>query len=64
MILFRIFRDSLENRHTLDTFYLYDRYQIVDEFTISPLIRNSKRVSVQAGALLHWIKGGGKKSLH
>lgn len=24
MILFRIFRDKLENSHTLDTFYLYD----------------------------------------
>lgn len=54
----------LEIEHSLDTFTVYYVFQIVDELTISPLIRNSKRVSVQAGALLHWIKGGGKKSLH
>lgn len=53
MILFRIFRDKLENSHTLDTFYLYHMFWIVDEFTISPLIRNSKKVLAKVRAFLH-----------
>lgn len=32
-------RFILENKHSLNTFYLYYKYQIVDEITISPLIR-------------------------
>lgn len=36
----------------MDTFYLYSRFQIVDEITISPLIRKVKKSGASRASLL------------
>lgn len=44
-----IFIFSLENGHSLNTFFTYNIRQIVDEITISPLIRKVKKSRCEPG---------------
>lgn len=52
------FRFSLESGHRLDTFSMYNVRQIVDEITISPLIRKVKKSRYEPG--LFYIAQPGK----
>ncbi len=57
--LFYFFRDYFifisENGHTLDTFSLYDKYQIVDELTISPPHKKIVKKLRREPGLLHVV---------